>query len=44
MNNIEINKVDNDYWHIKVNGVDFGTWEQSQIRHLIEKLDNEIHH
>ena len=44
MNNIEIKELGNDYWQIKVNGVDFGTWEKSQIRELIETLDNAIHH
>jgi hypothetical protein len=31
-----------DYYDIRVNGVSFGTWERSDIRHLITELDNAI--
>lgn len=44
LNNLELKEVARDYWQIKINGVDFGTWEKSQIRDLIETLDNAIHH
>lgn len=29
-----------DHYRIKVNGVDLGEWEKSQIRHFINVLDN----
>lgn len=33
-----------DYFILTINGVKLGTWEQSQVRQLIEDLDNLIHH
>ena len=33
-----------DYFELSINGVKLGTWEQSQVRQLIEDLDNLIHH
>ena len=42
-NAIEAKQIQPDYWEIRVNGVEFGVWETSQIRHLIEVLDDIIH-
>lgn len=33
-----------DYYLLTINGVKLGSWEQSQVRQLIEDLDNLIHH
>lgn len=33
-----------DHFHLFVNGVDLGVWEQSQLRQHIEDIDNIIHH
>ena len=41
-NTYDITKIEKDYWHIKVNGVDFGTWERSELRHLMETIDKEV--
>jgi len=43
-NNIEVRPSDKgrDYRHLLINGVDMGTWERSQLRQLIEKIDNNI--
>jgi hypothetical protein len=32
----------NDYRNLFINGVNLGTWERSQLRHLIEVIDNDI--
>lgn len=42
-NSIEAKPVQEDYWEIRVNGVEFGVWETSQIRHLIGFLDDLVH-
>jgi len=31
-----------DYRQLSINGVDMGTWERSQLRHLIQEIDNNI--
>ena len=42
-NSIDISKSDKkDYYNLNINGVILGEWERSQIRDLIEKLDNII--
>ena len=42
-NSIEINKSDRkDHYNLNINGVILGEWERSQVRALIEKLDNAI--
>ena len=41
--NIEIRKADQkDYFKFLINGLDLGTWERSDLRHLIETIDNKI--
>jgi len=37
---IECNKTKTDHYNIKINGVDLGEWELSQIRHFVQILDN----
>ena len=42
-NTIDIKHADEkSHYHININGVDMGKWETSQVRHLIETLDNFI--
>ena len=41
-NTIELNKVEKDYYELKINGASIGTWERSDLRHLIQVIDNEI--
>ena len=36
---IETFNTKEDHFKIKINGVDLGEWEKSQIRHFIEVLD-----
>tara|TARA_B110000285_G_scaffold43911_1_gene48861 strand:- start:966 stop:1100 length:135 start_codon:yes stop_codon:yes gene_type:complete len=41
--NIEIIKAEQkDYFKFLINGLDLGTWERSDLRHLIETIDNKI--
>ena len=41
--NIEIRNADKkDYYKFLINGLDLGTWERSDLRHLIEVIDNKI--
>ena len=43
--NTELKKTEHkNYFELTINGVKLGTWEQSQVRQLIEDLDNLIHH
>lgn len=42
MINIELKEQDKDHWKLLINGVDMGTWERSQLRHLIQEIDNTI--
>tara|TARA_R110002020_G_scaffold99072_5_gene235369 strand:- start:1323 stop:1457 length:135 start_codon:yes stop_codon:yes gene_type:complete len=42
-NTIEIKPSENkDHHKISINGVKLGEWERSQLRHLIETIDNAI--
>jgi hypothetical protein len=41
--NIEIKKTDRkDYFKFNINGVKLGEWERSDLRNLIEVIDNKI--
>ena len=41
--NIEIKNTDRkDYFKFNINGVKLGEWERSDLRHLIEVIDNKI--
>ena len=41
--NVEIKKTHrNDYFSLEINGVVIGIFERSQLRYLIEKVDNAI--
>ena len=41
--NIEIkNAEQKDHFKFLINGLDLGTWERSDLRHLIETIDNKI--
>lgn len=31
-----------DYYKFVINGVNLGEWEKSELRYLIEKIDNKI--
>ena len=31
-----------DYYDLTINGVILGSWERSDLRHLIETIDNKI--
>ena len=43
-----MNKIDikpngkKDYYNLTINGVEFLKWERSELRALLEKIDNEI--
>lgn len=37
---IDVINTKEDHYKIKINGIDLGEWEKSQIRHFIEVLDN----
>lgn len=42
-NTIEINQAEEkDHHNLAINGVKLGKWELSQLRHLIETIDNAI--
>jgi len=42
-NNIQISENDaKDYYDLNINGVVLGTWERSDLRHLIQEIDNII--
>jgi len=38
----EIKNVHKDHYHLFINGVDMGVWERSQLRQLLEDIDNAI--
>ncbi len=38
----DLKPLDKDYYHFFINGVDLGTWERSQLRQLIQDIDNVI--
>jgi hypothetical protein len=41
--NIELKKTERkDYFKLLINGVNLGEWERSDLRHLIEVIDNKI--
>ena len=41
--NIEVRETDRkDYYKFLINGVNLGEWERSELRHLIEVIDNKI--
>ena len=42
-NTIKITENDTkDYYDLSINGVKLGTWERSDLRHLIQEIDNKI--
>ena len=41
--NIELKLAERkDYYNFLINGVKLGEWERSELRHLIEVIDNKI--
>ena len=41
--NIEVRETERkDYYKFLINGVNLGEWERSELRHLIEVIDNKI--
>ena len=41
--NIEVKDTERkDYYKFLINGVNLGEWERSDLRHLIEVIDNKI--
>jgi len=41
--NIEVKNTERkDYYKFLINGVNLGEWERSDLRHLIEVIDNKI--
>ena len=41
--NIELKETERkDYYKFLINGVNLGEWERSDLRHLIEVIDNKI--
>lgn len=41
--NIEVRDTERkDYFKFLINGVNLGEWERSELRHLIEVIDNKI--
>ncbi len=41
--NIEVRDTERkDYYKFLINGVNLGEWERSELRHLIEVIDNKI--
>jgi hypothetical protein len=41
--NIEVKDTERkDYYKFLINGVNLGEWERSELRHLIEVIDNKI--
>lgn len=41
--NIEVKDSERkDYYKFLINGVNLGEWERSELRHLIEVIDNKI--
>lgn len=41
--NIELKKAERkDYFKFLINGVNLGEWERSELRHLIETIDNKL--
>lgn len=42
MESIKWKRLDKETFNLKINGVDMGNWNQSQMRHLIQITDNAI--
>lgn len=42
MRSFKIEKTDKDYFVINISGVNLGKFERSDIRHIIEQMDNAI--
>jgi hypothetical protein len=41
--NIEVKESEQkDHFHFSINGLKLGEWERSDLRHLIEVIDNKI--
>tara|TARA_B110000971_G_C19740662_1_gene377376 strand:+ start:119 stop:247 length:129 start_codon:yes stop_codon:yes gene_type:complete len=41
--NVEIKDTDQkDYYNLLIDGLDLGSYERSDLRHLIETIDNKI--
>lgn len=45
-NNFEIERAEGskDHFSMKINGVDMGVWEKSELRHFMGKIDEKVHH
>lgn len=41
-NTVEVNPIKKDYYDLRINGVSFGEFERSDLRHIIETIDNAI--
>ena len=41
-NSYSIKPTDKGYYHVNINGVIVGDFEESEVRHLIETFDNAI--
>lgn len=41
-NTIEVKPTEKDHYNLVINGVILGEWERSDLRHLIEVIDNSI--
>lgn len=39
---IKLTKQEKNHWNLKINNVDLGVWEKSELRLLIQKVDNKI--
>ena len=42
MNSPVIKQLDKDYYELDVKGINLGIFERSELRHLIEVIDNKI--
>jgi hypothetical protein len=41
-NTTELKPTKKDHYNLVINGVKLGEWERSDLRHLIETIDNKI--
>lgn len=41
---VQITEISKEQFHIVINGVSIGTLEKSEIREIIQALDNGVHH
>ena len=39
---IEITPTKKDYYNLVIDGIEFPKWERSELRDLLQKIDNEI--